>query len=181
MSANDKNTVASTSATTLVPDIKIKPQNRAILKTLKDLEVRKARAEHHGTQISTSINEGKTIPGLRREVRPQIPDVPVDLAIKWEEAHITFTDTLTGLLAEYWSSKKDTIDTEIATTTHRLSVNGTSAEEIKQIQLLSTEAGTSETTKLQTPKPQRQRQPWKQAFKRVRRDGDSSRGQNSAN
>ena len=118
-------------------DIQIKPNNRAILKTLKDLEVCKACASHHGGLITDAISTGKTIPGLCRDVRPQIPDVPIDLAVKWEEAHIAFTDSLTALLAEYWSNKQETIDKEIADITRRLSLNGTSNEETDHIKTLT--------------------------------------------
>jgi hypothetical protein len=140
-------------------DIKIQPANRAILKTLKDLSVKKARAEHHRSLLTSAITEGRTIGGLRREVRPQVPDIPVDFAIEWEEAHITFTDSLTKLLAKYWSMKKESIEKEIAATTEKLFV-GTSELEKTHITSLATDTFNLEVTKLEAPKPQRPPRKW---------------------
>ena len=114
-------------------EIKIQPANRAVLKTVKDLQIKKARAEYHGSLVASAIHEGRTINGLRRDVKPQIPDIPVDLAIKWEEAHNTFTDTLTKLLQEYWTKKRESIETEIIAALHHLTINATPEEEIDRI------------------------------------------------
>jgi hypothetical protein len=160
--------------------IQIKPNNRAILKTLKDLEVCKAHANHHSGLITEAISMGKSIPGLRRDVRPQIPDVPIDLAVKWEEAHIAFTDSLTALLSEYWSKKQETIDKEIADITHRLTLNGTGNEETDHIKTVTAEAGATEAAKLLAPKPQRQRL-WKKPNKRLKPGDDSPRAINTGN
>jgi hypothetical protein len=159
--------VATTSAEPKAAVVEIKTTNRAIVKTLKDLQVKKARAEHHKTLVTKALNEGTIINGLRRDIKPQIPDIPVNLAIKWEEAHNTFTDTLTKLLSEYWSTKKDAIEAEITTALHHLSVNGSTTPEIEYITQIATEACSAEVTRLEAPKPQRQRNV-KQAFKRQR-------------
>jgi hypothetical protein len=138
-------------------EIRIQPANRAVLKTVKDLQVKKARAEYHGSLVASAINEGRTINGLRRDVKPQIPDIPVGLAIKWEEAHNTFTDTLTKLLQEYWTSKRETIEAEIVSALHFLTINATPEEEITRISSVAAEACTIETARLLAPKPQRVR------------------------
>jgi hypothetical protein len=158
-------------------DVKIRPTNRAVLKTLKDLHIKKARADHHLSLLTSALTEGRNIGGLRRDVRPQLPEIPVDLAIEWEEAHIVFTDTLTKLLAKYWTQKKEVIETEIRTTTLKVSP-GTTEQETSKIAALSTAAFESEVTKLLAPKPQRApRTTWPKGKRR--RVGDSSQGTNS--
>jgi hypothetical protein len=158
----------------------IKPANRAIVKTIKDLNVKKARAEHHRSLINSALKDGRTINGLRREVKPQIPDISVELAIKWEDAHNQFTDTLTKLLAEYWANKRDNIDVDISTALHQLTINGTEEQEVNTITQLGSEACTSETTRLEAPKPQRQRNV-RQAYKRLKPGAASTPVGNSRN
>jgi hypothetical protein len=171
----DANNTASTSKDG--QEIRITPANRAVLKTLKDLNVKKARAEHHLGLITTALSDGRTLGGLRREVRPQLPDIPVELSIEWEEAHLVFADSLTKLLAKYWTTKKDSIDTEIHTSLGKLTI-GTSDAETAQITTYSSAAFETESTKLQAPKPQRQpRTQWPKGKRR--RVGDSNQGTNT--
>jgi hypothetical protein len=157
--------------------VKITPANRAVIKTLKDLNIKKARADHHRTLLTSAIQDGKTIGGLRRDIRPQVPDIPVEFAIEWEEAHIVFTDTLTKILVKYWNHKRDVIDTELAATTSKLAI-GTSDQETAHINSLSVTTFDQEVTKLQAPKPQRPPRQWLKA-KRRKPGGDSGPGNNS--
>jgi hypothetical protein len=177
---NDQPSSLTTGAATAAiagSDAKVTPGNRAVLKTLKDLNVKKARAEHHRVLLTTALTEGKTIGGLRRDVRPQIPEVPVDLAIEWENAHLTFTDTLTRLLAKYWTDRREIIDTEIKDTTHKLAVD-TSDIETALINSLSTLTFDQEVIKLAAPKQQRApKTTWPKA-KRKRGDATSDQGTN---
>ena len=170
---------AGTSASTAQPEVKITPTNRAVLKTLKDLNVKKARAEHHSTLLTGAITDGRTIAGLRREVRPQVPDIPVDFAVEWEEAHITFTDTLTKLLGKYWNVKKDSIDKEIAEAVNKLAIETTPTESA-HITAVATTTFNDELTKLDAPKPQRQPKNniWPRA-KRKRGDEGFTQGRNT--
>ena len=153
-------------------EVKITPANRAVLKTLKDLSIKKARADHHRGLLTTAISDGQTIAGLRREIRPQLPEIPVDFAIEWEEAHIVFSDTLTRLLAKYWNAKKDTIEDEITKTMQKLALT-TSEQESVHITSITHTTFESEVTKLDAPKPQR---PPKSIWPRAkrRRGGDVS-------
>ena len=158
-------------------EIKISPENRAVLKTLKDLHAKKARAEHHRVLLAAALTDGKTIGGLRRDIKPQLPEIPVELAIEWEEAHITFSDTLTKLLAKYWSNKKEAIDKEIEQTEHKLAVSTTEAE-TAHISSLAIATYDSEVIKLAAPKPQRPPRQW-QTAKRRRGGAASNPGNNS--
>jgi hypothetical protein len=169
---------ATTSASTDAQEIRVSPANRAVLKTLKDLNIKKARAEHHLSLITTALSEGRTIGGLRREVRPQLPEIPVELAIEWEEAHIVFTDSLTKLLAKYWTTKKEAIDTEIHTSNSKLAI-GTSDIETAHISSLASASFDTEATKLLAPKPQRQPAIPKWPKAKRRRAGDLNHGTNS--
>jgi hypothetical protein len=139
--------------------------------------VKKARAEHHSSLLTGAITDGRTIAGLRREVRPQVPDIPVDFAVEWEEAHITFTDTLTKLLGKYWNVKKDSIDKEITEAISKLAIE-TSEIESTHITKVAKTTFDSELTKLDAPKPQRQPRIWQPA-KRRKRDDASIPGRNT--
>ena len=159
--------------------VKITPGNRAVLKTLKDLNVKKARADHHLILLTSAIAEGRTIGGLRRDVRPQLPEIPVDLAIEWEEAHIVFTDSLTKILAKYWTTKKDIINDEIKVTSSKITV-GTKELEHAHINSLATATFDAEVIKLAAPKPQRPPKSIWPRVKRRRQAGDSTPGSNIA-
>jgi hypothetical protein len=169
--------VAGITAGTSQQEVKITPANRAVLKTLKDLNTKKARAEHHRTLLTNALAEGHTIGDLRREVRPQLPEIPVDFAIEWEEAHIVFTDTLTKLLGKYWNNRKDVIDKEIETTTSRLAL-GTSEPEKARITELAHVTFDQEVAKLEAPKPQRPARQWQRA-KRRKPIADSTPGRST--
>jgi hypothetical protein len=133
----------------------LKPHNRAVFKVLKDIKLRQTRSEHHLSLIDKAIGEGIVLNGLRREVRPQIPDQPIDLVIKWEQAHLDFGLKLQTLLKEYWTDKITTYQNDIADTIQRIpQVNQLPDQaELDYILAHLKELSVKESARLEAPKP----------------------------
>ena len=136
----------------------LKPHNRAIFKVLKDIKLRLARSEHHLTLVDKAIADGVVLNGLRREVRPQIPDQPIDLVIKWEQAHLDFGKNLQTLLQEYWTDKITAYQNDIADTMNRIpQANGeTDQADVDFINKQLKDLAERESSRLTSPKPKNQ-------------------------
>ena len=134
----------------------LKPTNRAIFKVLKDIRLRQCRSEQHLLLINKAIDDGVVLNGLRRDVRPQIPDQPIDLTIQWEQAHLDFGLRLQTLLKEYWTEKILTYRNDIADTLSRIpNVNDTpDTAEVAFITDQLNELAVKEAARLLAPKPQ---------------------------
>ena len=136
----------------------LKPHNRAIFKVLKDIRLRQTRSQHHLELIDKAISDGVVLNGLRREVRPQIPDQPIDLVIKWEQAHLDFGLKLQQLLQEYWTEKIASYQNDVAETMRRIPKVGELEDqpEIDYITNHLQELSTKESARLEAPKPKAQ-------------------------
>ena len=154
----------------------LKPHNRAIFKVLKDIKLRLARSEHHLTLVDKAITDGVVLNGLRREVRPQIPDQPIDLVIKWEQAHLDFGKKLQTLLQEYWTDKITSYQNDIADTMSRIpKINGdTDQPEVDFINKQLKELAEKESSRLSSPKPKNQWNRRRRPVQQVKRFRDQT-------
>jgi hypothetical protein len=105
--------------------------------------------------IEKAITDGVVLNGLRREVRPQIPDQPIDLIIGWEQAHLDFGKNLQTLLQGYWSDKIISYKNDITTTLQRIpQVSGsTDQAELDFINKQLEDLAIKEAARLSSPKP----------------------------
>jgi hypothetical protein len=133
----------------------LKSHNRALFKVLKDIKLRQARSEHHLALVDKAIAEGVVLNGLRREVRPQIPDQPIDLVIKWEQAHLDFGRKLQELLQGYWTDKIASYYQDISDAMTRIPKvnNDTDQPEIDYINTALKDLAIKESARLTAPKP----------------------------
>jgi hypothetical protein len=136
----------------------LKPHNRAVFKVLKDIKLRLSRSEHHLTLVDKAIEDGVVLNGLRREVRPQIPDQPIDLIIKWEQAHLDFGRNLQTLLQGYWTEKISSYQDDISHTLQRIPqvAGAVDQAEIDFINKQLEDLAIKETARLSSPKPKNQ-------------------------
>ena len=159
-------------SSTNVADTPIRPENLAVLKVLKDLTLKQTREKFHLQGLQTSRKEGKPVNGLRRDVRPTFPDLPSDLSIEWEQAHLDFVNRLTDLLIVYWERKITVIKQELEDYSATKIQKETSIGEKNSISAALTETSEQENTRLNNPKPKPQRNIWKKPQAKRARDGN---------
>ena len=138
----------------------LKPRNRAIVKVLKDIQLRHTRSEHHFSVVSKAITEGTVLTGLRTDVRPQVPDQPIEFVLKWEQAHLDFGLKLQGLLKEYWQDKIVSYNNDLKDTLARIAKIDEEPDQ-PEIDFITAELKsleTKEAERLSNPKPRRETQ-----------------------
>jgi hypothetical protein len=136
----------------------LKPRNRAICKVLKDIQLRYTRSLHHLKVVNKAIEEGSVLNGLRRDIRPQVPDQPIDFVLKWEQAHLDFGLKLQRLLQEYWVNKSASYQEDLTNTLKRIAQvdHEPDQPEIDFITAELTNLATKESERLDNPKPRRE-------------------------
>ena len=142
------------------PTYVVKANNRALVKVLKDIQLRLTRSEHHIKVVNKAIEEGSVLNGLRRDIRPQVPDQPIDFILKWEQAHLDFGRKLQQLLKEYWAEKITSYENDKVDTIARIArVNELpDTPEIDHITQELQNLATKEIERLENPKPRRENQ-----------------------
>jgi hypothetical protein len=163
------------STTVNAPPTPIRPENLAVLKVLKDLTLKQTRAKFHLQGLQTSRAEGKQVNGLRRDVRPTFPDLPSDLSIEWEQAHLDFVNRLTDLLITYWERKISVITQELADYSATKIQKETTTAEKTSIATALNDTSEKENTRLNNPKPKPQRE-WRIPRTKRLRDGNTRPG-----
>ena len=73
------------------------------------------RSKHHDATLTRLISEHRIPKGLAIKRLPiNLPDIPVDIKICWEDAHLEFSRSIMRILLSYWSTRTRKLQTEIA-------------------------------------------------------------------
>ena len=84
-------------------------------KLCRKLTLNLNKAQHHHTYLQQCIESNITPKGLQTRVPPQIPDQKSTFTIKWEQAHLEFSQNLTKILSKYYQERIEEIRLELET------------------------------------------------------------------
>lgn len=120
-----------------------------IYKLLRRQNSRLVVAEHH-MNFLLKLCENKQAPkGLKIKVTTTTVELPRDLFVKWETAHVDLANRLRDLLCEYWTRLCEDLNKEIQQTIDELTSTCTQ-EELITINLLIEKASSKKKQELST-------------------------------
>ena len=124
-SANDQTTPATVNQT----DTDAKTQNSAIhnqffptFKLLRKLNNKLITAQHHKSFLLGLRENGQCPKGLQVKSAPTGAELDLELYHRWEEAHITLSNTLRDILIEHWINTEAKLLNLITIHTERLEI-----------------------------------------------------------
>jgi hypothetical protein len=113
------------------PKITIKHFNVPLFKTLRKIGNKLENVNHHYDLLIDMQKKHVAPKGLKTRVNPSVPDLPTDLYTRWKEAHGNYTQSLTDILIDHWSRKKDML-TQDYTSPHSTLKTNTDKEELEE-------------------------------------------------
>ena len=99
--------------TNKTPKPVIKDDNVPMFKALRKLTNKIEGVNHHLDLLTEFQKRGQAPRGLKTRVSPAVPDFPIDLYTKWEQAHTDFATNLTEILVTHWTRKHQQITEDI--------------------------------------------------------------------